>query len=334
MHKESAEKGAMMKILVTGSSGFIGSLLCERLAKDDFEVRGFDSRCMADKSFECITGDIRNHDLLLEAVNSVDIVVHLIAMHHDFGISDEEYFEINEKGTKDLLRCCSEVGIKKFVFYSSVAVYGTKKDPTDEKTLPNPDTPYGKSKLAAEKIVESWQKENASRQVIIIRPTVVFGPNNYANVYNLINQIYHKRFRMVGDGNNIKSVAYVENLVDATRFLIKHIQSGLHVYNYSDEPHMSVKEIVKTIAENAKISIPKRSLPLWLALRFGGIFDSLGNITGYNFSITGNRIKKFCTTTHHRSEKIRKLGFKPTVSLKEGFKRTVDWYIIQQHPNK
>ena len=323
-----------MKILVTGSGGFIGSLLCERLAHDGFEVRGFDSKCSPDAHYECIAGDIRNHDLLLKAVDSVDIVVHLIAMHHDFGISDDEYFEINEKGTEDLLNSCSKAGVKKFIFYSSVAVYGTQPNPTNETTIPRPDTPYGASKLAAEEIVRRWQKEDPSRQVIIIRPTVVFGPNNYANVYNLINQIYHKRFRMTGDGNNIKSVAYVENLVDATRFLIEKSKPGLQIFNYSDEPQMSTKEIVRTIADNAKVNIPGYGIPLWLALRVGGIFDFLGKITGYNFPITGNRIKKFCTTTHHKSEKIRKLGFKPTITLKEGFKRTVEWFVEQRRQGK
>jgi nucleoside-diphosphate-sugar epimerase len=320
-----------MKILVTGSSGFIGALLCDRLAADGFTVRGFDNKCAVDQPFECVTGDIRDNHLLPKALNSIDIVVHLIAMHHDFGIADDEYFEINEKGTKDLLDCCSKTGVKRFVFFSSVAVYGTQPDPTDENTIPNPDTPYGKSKLAAERILERWQKADRSRQVIIIRPTVVFGPRNYANVYNLINQIYKKKFLMVGDGSNIKSVAYVENLVDATRFLIRQLKPGVAIYNYSDEPQMTIKEIVTTIAENANISIPERQLPFWAASLFGGVFHLLSKATGYNFPITRNRIKKFCTTTHHKANKVRKLGFKPRITLREGFKRTVDWYIANHN---
>lgn len=318
-----------MKILVTGSAGFIGSLICRAFMKDGINVRGFDSRCSADEldSFECIVGDIRNKELLLKAVESVDAVVHLIAMHHDFGIVESEYFEINEEATNDLLNCCSKAGVKKFVFFSSVAVYGTQSEPTNENTPPKPDTPYGCSKLAAEKVVMQWQREDPTRQVVIIRPTVVFGPENYANMYNLINQIFKGKFIFVGNGNNIKSIAYVENLVEATKFLLYRINPGIDVYNYSDEPQMTTKAIVEKIFYYLEKPMPKITIPLWLAVGFGSIFDVLGKITGYNFPITGQRTKKFCTETHHKADKILKEGFQPSISLDEGYKRTIHWFL-------
>jgi len=158
-----------MKILVAGSNGFIGSFLCKSLMKDGISVRGFDSQCNQGQpgSFECFTGDIRHRDIVSKAVKSIDVVVHLIAMHHDFGISESEYFDVNEKGTQNLLTCCSEAGIKKFIFFSSVAVYGTQTKPTNENTTPNPDTPYGSSKLAAEKVVMQWFKAEFGKSTIV-----------------------------------------------------------------------------------------------------------------------------------------------------------------------
>jgi nucleoside-diphosphate-sugar epimerase len=217
--------------------------------------------------------------------------------------------------------------VKKFIFVSSVAVYGTRSEPTDENTLPTPDTPYGRSKLAAEKVVAKWAQEDPTRQVIIIRPTVIFGPKNYANVYNLIDQIYHRRFIFVGDGSNIKSVAYVENLVEATRFLLCRMKSGVDIYNYVDEKQMTTKQIVEIVSRLLSVPIPKIKIPLWLTAGFGSIFDLLGKITGYNFPITGKRIKKFCTETYHNADKIRALSFQQPVSLDEGFKRTIAWYL-------
>jgi len=221
----------------------------------------------------------------------------------------------------------SELNIKNLIFYSSVAVYGTQNEPTTEQSPFTPDTEYGRSKLAAENVILKWAEENKNRCVITIRPTVIFGPENYGNVYNLIDKIYKKRFIFVGDGSNIKSVAYVENLVDATLFLIKHLKSGVQILNYSDEPQMTTAEIVNIITEFMPHSIPKFKIPLSIAVSAGNIFDVLAKITGYNFPITAKRMKKFNTATHHRAEKIRQLGFQQEISVKEGFRRMIEWYL-------
>ena len=162
------------------------------------------------------------------------------------------------------------------------------------------------------------------------RPTVVFGPNNYANVYNLIDKIYKKRFIFVGTGKNIKSVAYVENLVDATIFALEKLEPGIRIFNYSDEPQMTIGQIVETIGERIPHELPRMKLPLGIATSLGSIFDLLAKVTGRNLPITAARMKKFATPTHHRSEKIRKMGFKQKVPIKEGFGRMVEWYLQTQ----
>jgi len=195
---------------------------------------------------------------------------------------------------------------------------------------PKPDSNYGKSKLAGENRINTWCKENSSRCVVIIRPTVIFGPNNYANVYNLIDKIYRKKFIFVGKGDNIKSVAYVENLVDATIFLIDKLRPGVQIFNYSDEPQMTISQVVDIISNYMPHKVPKTRLPLWLAKSFGSIFDLLGKITGKNYPITAARMKKFATSTHHKAMKIRDIGFNQKTETKEGFKRMIEWYITSQ----
>ncbi|MDH7606104.1 MAG: NAD-dependent epimerase/dehydratase family protein, partial [Melioribacter sp.] len=239
---------------------------------------------------------------MLSAGRDVDLVMFLAAKHHDFGITKEEYFRVNEGGTINLLNCMSKLNVKNLIFYSSVAVYGTQDEPTTEDSPLTPDTNYGLSKLAAERAILNWVKEDKERRVIIIRPTVIFGPENYGNVYNLIDKIYKKRFIFVGDGSNIKSVAYVENLVDAAIFLIEKLKPGVQIFNYSDEPQLTTKEIVDIITEFMPHRIPNFKIPLSLAASAGSIFDILAKVTGYNFPITATRIKKFNTATHHRAE--------------------------------
>ncbi|MEO0096331.1 MAG: NAD-dependent epimerase/dehydratase family protein, partial [candidate division WOR-3 bacterium] len=241
-----------MRILIIGHTGFIGKFLTDQLAAWNHKIIGLDVKepSVEQRNIcESICGDILSPGDVTKSLQGVDIVISLAAKHHDFGITKEEYFRVNEGGTINLLNCMSKLNINNLIFYSSVAVYGTQDKPTTEDSFTTPDTDYGKSKLAAEKAILKWVEENNTRSAIIIRPTVIYGPENYGNVYNLIDKIYKKRFIFVGDGSNIKSVAYVENLVDATVFLIDHLKPGVQIFNYSDEPQMTTREIVNIITE-------------------------------------------------------------------------------------
>ena len=141
-----------MKILVIGNTGFIGQFLTKKLLNKGHKVIGFDINpaSEAQKNLcECIIGNILSQDDVLRTTNGVDMIIMLAAKHHDFGVTRAEFFRVNEMGTKILLDCASKSQIKKMIFYSTVAVYGTQKEPTTEDTLPAPDNDYGESKLAA-----------------------------------------------------------------------------------------------------------------------------------------------------------------------------------------
>jgi nucleoside-diphosphate-sugar epimerase len=322
-----------MKILVIGSTGFIGQFLIKKLVEKKHEVVGLDINPGSEDLSTlctCFIGDMLSSEDILKAAQGVDLIITLAAKHHDFGVTREEFFKVNETGTQILLDCAMKLGIKKLIFYSTVAVYGTQKDPSTESMPPEPDNNYGESKLAAEKVIQKWTDEDNSRCVIIIRPTVIFGPNNYANVYNLIDKIYKKKFIFVGKGDNIKSVAYVENLVDANIFLINKLKPGIQIFNYSDEPQMNISQIVEVIGTHLPYGAPKIKLPLFLAVSLGSIFDLLTKITGRNLPITAARMKKFATATHHTSRKIRKQGFKQEIETTEGFRRMIDWYLANE----
>lgn len=316
-----------MKILITGGAGFIGTHLCKAIGQRGWDVCILDIKPQAakDREYKYFQADVRNGEHIKEALDGADWIIHLAANHHDFGISREEFFSVNEDGTRTVLNAATSQGIKKVIFLSTVAVYGNLMEPTTEISPTVPVSDYGKSKLASEEVLNDWASEQADRTVIIIRPTVVFGPHNFANIYNLIRQIARRHYLQVGKGENIKSVAYVENVVAATIFLMDQNHSGVKIYNYADEPHLQTCEIVKIISKQIGISPPKICLPIWFGVGVGSIFDMLGAITRYNFPITGARVRKFCTSTHHTAKKIREEGFVPPVGLEEGFARTLAW---------
>lgn len=316
-----------MKVLVTGGAGFIGTHLCRLLKNIGWDIRILDIVPQADKDreYEYFQGDIRSEKDVENAVKSVDLIIHLAAKHHDFGISREEFYSVNEFGMTVLLKYAALNNVNKFIFLSSVAVYGDQMNPTTEMTVPLPSNDYGGSKLAGEKVLKEWAADGSGRTAVIIRPAMIFGPDNLANMYNLIKQISRNFYVQVGNGQNIKSIAYVGNFIEAVIFLIGQEHSNVNIYNYADEPHLKTKELVDIISRCLGKSPPKIRMPYWLALKGSSIFDFLGRITGYNFPITSARIRKFVISTHHTAEKIKGKGFKPSVKLEDGIAETISW---------
>ncbi|WP_276367391.1 NAD-dependent epimerase/dehydratase family protein [Chryseolinea sp. H1M3-3] len=313
-------------ILLTGGSGFIGSHFQrspyeEQFINLDLNEPKFQSKAAFSQ------GDIRRKEDVSKAIQSKNIksIISLAAKHHDFGIGHAEYFDTNEDGTAVICEVASENGIKEIIFFSSVAVYGIRGEVSTELTTPQPDSPYGASKLAGEKVLQKWADEAADRKVLIIRPTLVFGPNNMANMRNLIRQIDSGLYFHLGKADNIKSIAYVENLVNATLYLKNRIKPGVSIYNYADEPQLTTRQISDTIAHalNKKIRV---TVPKTLGIMMGIPFDVMIKVTGKNFPISSARIKKLGTQTHHSAQKIFQEGFRPSFTTLDGLRKMVEWY--------
>jgi len=321
-----------LNILVTGGAGFVGSYLCRELADLGHNVRIVDIQeqtALAER-YDCRCIDILDKDGLTEAMEGIDLVIHLAAKHRFFGVSEREFFSVNRDGTKNILEVMDLVGVKKIVLYSSVAVYGETNGPTNENTVPKPNNPYGLSKLAAEQLVMQWAAKELSRGAIIFRPTVIFGPYNRGNVYRLIRQIHKRLFFPVGQGENIKSVAYIDNIIAATLFLIQQNVSGLEIFNYSDSPHLTFREIINLIYADLGRKVPNYHLPLQPALNVSERVDSIIKPMGIEFSLT-TAIKKMNKSTHHDADKIKSYGFAPEVSLEEGLRRMISWYLSRNN---
>lgn len=316
----------MNKILITGGSGFIGRFFIERLSgynlvNLDLKEPDFNS------ASKFLQGDIRNSQDVDAASSQCDTIIHLAALHHDFGISESEYFDTNVVGARILIQNAEKNGIKTIINFSSVAVYGNKGNPgpTDESDTPNPLNPYGKSKLKAEDLFRQWAEKDNSRKLIIVRSTVVFGPHNLANVLNLIKVIDRGLFVHVNGGKAIKSIAYVENIVDATLFAAEKIISGTLIFNYSDEPSLSIREIAELQAGLLKRKI-RFALPLWVLRILAIPFDMIIALTGKNLKISSGRIRKITTQTYHSASLIRSMGFTPRYSIHYGMERMIRWY--------
>jgi nucleoside-diphosphate-sugar epimerase len=319
-----------MDITIIGGSGFIGSRLCNRLNNNTVDYKIIDKKNSPFFHDKVKLADIRNRDDIIKALSGTNAVIHLAAEHRDDVTPKSLYDDVNVTGTANILQSCVELGINKIIFTSSVAVYGFAPLGTDETGEINYFNDYGRTKWEAEKILTKWQQEDpVKRSLTIVRPTVVFGERNRGNVYNLLRQIASSKFLMVGDGTNVKSMAYVENVAAFLEYCLNN-PPGIHIYNYIDKPDFDMNTLVahvkKVLGKNPRISI---HWPYWLGYLGGAVFDVLAFVTGKKFSVSRIRIKKFCSNTLFEANAIKQTAFVPEVSIEEGIARTIQYEFMK-----
>lgn len=295
------------KITVIGGSGFVGTNSCRQLSlkQQDFEI--IDLKISIQFAEKGKVADVRDVNSLRESISG-DVVVNLAAVHRDDVRDKSEYQRTN------VARVCSEKGIKKIIFTSTVAVYGFAEPGTDENGKINPFNEYGRTKFEAEEKLGAWRAAG-DNALIIVRPTVIFGEGNRGNVYNLLNQIASGEFLMVSKGENKKSMAYIGNIVEFLESCLKTDQN-YGVYNYADTPDLTMNELVSQVRQalKRKQGVGLR-LPFWFGVLLGYVADAVSKISGRNLPVSSIRVKKFASSTEFPSAMIELNGFDAPFAL-------------------
>ena len=284
----------MIRLLLTGSNGFIGSYFLDKYNSDYFIER-----------FSYLTDDLEQLVFI-----KIDTVVHLAAIVHQIkGAPEEAYQKINVEYPLLLAQKAKVSGVKQFVFMSSVKVYGEEsKTAYSEKTLCHPKDPYGKSKLQAEKALLALEDEDF--KVSIIRTPLVYGEGVKANILNLIKLIDRFPILPFGEINNKRSMAYVGNLVHMISEIIKQKKSG--IFLASDDKQISTSRLISTIARKLEKRI--WLFPCYLFRYFLKWFKPLLYQRLYADLYIDNKKSK------------TKLNLSNPYSFDEGIKKTVIWY--------
>ena len=325
------KKGIMIKITIIGGSGFVGTRLIDSLKQGNVNIQNIDKQQSAFHPEVTTIANVLDKDKITGLLKDTDLVVLLAAEHRDDVSPASLYYDVNVGGMKNTLEAMEANGIKRIVFTSSVAVYGLNKENPNEEHKKDPFNHYGKSKWQAEQVLQEWYETHPDWNINILRPTVIFGERNRGNVYNLLKQISSGKFLMVGDGNNVKSMAYVGNIAAFIDFLINNKSEGYNVFNYADKPDFSTNDLVAVVGKVLEKQIPSTHFPVWLGMFGGYCFDLLAFITRKKLSISSVRVKKFCATTQFDSSKALKSSFNPPYSLGEGLSRTLEFEFLQSN---
>ena len=308
---------------VIGGSGFIGTWLVAALREQGRPVRIIDRQASTTYPELWVGADVRHLDQLRVACAGCTALYNLAAEHRDDVEPRRLYDEVNVDGARNVAAVAAELAITHLVFTSTVAVYGLPREEVDEEAPTAPFNDYGRTKLLAEAVFRGWAGAGPGRSLTIVRPTVVFGPDNRGNVYELLAQIAKGRRIVVGDGRNRKSMAYVGNvaafLAHALRF-----GPGIHLFNYVDKPDLDMNELVGLVGHTLT-GQPARPLrvPYLPGLAAGLACDLVARLTGRRFPVSAVRIRKYAASTRFAAARLAATGFDPRHDLREALVTTI-----------
>jgi dihydroflavonol-4-reductase len=321
----------LVKALVTGGTGFIGSHLVELLLQKNYSVRCLirktsDTTWLKGLPVEFIYGDLFDGAALREAVSGVDYV------YHSAGLTKAktagEYFQANATGTKNLLDATQQQNpkLKRFVFVSSGTAAGpsTGMAPITEEAPANPITTYGRSKREAE---EECLKAGSSIPVTIVRPPAVYGPRD-KDIFEFFSTISKGLQPVVGFGEKYVSLIHVNDLVRGFVLAAECEKAAGQTYFISSKEFFGWEEIGK-IAKDVmdrrvlKIRIPEPGVYVIAAFaEFFAMFSSKPALI--NFEKARDMVQDYWTFDASKAK--RDFGFEDEIPLREGIKTTVDWY--------
>lgn len=234
-----------------------------------------------------------------------DVIFNFAAVHRTPGHDDIEYFETNIRGAENVCAFAEKYGIKKMVFTSSIAPYGASEQLKEETTLPTPNTPYGISKLVAEKIHIAWQRGGEGRKLTIVRPGVVFGKGENGNFSRLYWGIRKHTFAYPGRKDTIKACVYVKELVRFILWNVEERESAYELYNCTFEPAFTIEQIVEAMKRVTCMKQYVPYIPNTLIMPAAFCAKLLGSPMG----ICPARVKKLQISTNISGRKMSDSGY-------------------------
>jgi nucleoside-diphosphate-sugar epimerase len=311
-------------ILVTGATGFVGHFLCGCLLAQNSRVRGTlltsENPALLVDGVEPVTIEPLGIDTQWShALADVDTIIHLAARVHiiEDKASDPltEFRRVNVDGTAQLAREAAKLGVRRFIFISSIKVNGEESATAyTPDSPPNPSDPYGISKWEAEQALRKIEAETGM-EVVVIRPTLVYGPGVKANFLNMLKIISRGIPLPLDSVTNKRSLIYAGNLVDALATCATHQEAAGKTYLVSDGVDVSTPELARRIGK--ALGVPARLFPVPISL-----LTVVASLVGKSYPL-----EQLTGSLRVNSSMITKtLGWRPPFTMEEGLRETAIWF--------
>jgi dihydroflavonol-4-reductase len=321
-------------MLVTGGTGFIGSRLA--LAARDLghsvvvagqlntDAERARAEHLARAGIALERGSLQEPAYARRVVQDCERVIHLAAAQHEANVPDKYFFDVNVEGTRTLLEACKASGVGRFVYGSTIGIYGESTGQAlDENTPPRPVNVYGRSKLKAEEVVNSYRD---ALPVSIVRISETYGPGDF-RLLKLFRAINRGRFLIIGSGRNKRQAIHVSDLV---RGLLVAAQSDAAIgetFVMAGEEILTTREMVRDVAGALGRPPPRWRVPMWPFLAAAVVFEHSLPPLGIQPPLHRRRLDFFRKSFIFNTTKARTLlKFAPSIGFAAGALETANWY--------
>lgn len=321
-----------MRSLVTGGTGFTGSHLVKRLLERGEEVVALDHTpgLFADEleasGAEVVLGSVTDPEALDDSTRGADVVYHLAAAFRDVNEPDSVYREVNVGGTRNVLEAAEKHDVSRVVYCSTQGVHGHVDDPPGDEDSPiEPEDLYQQTKYEGEEVCHEFM--DRGMDITIVRPTAIYGPGDPGRWLMLFKMARTGRFLMFGDGETTYHPVYIDNLVDLFLLSAERPEARGQTYLGGDERYYTLNEIVRMVGEAIDVDVNIVHLPFWPLWAVSAAVEFACKPFPVEPPLFRRRADWFRQVRAFSIDKAKnELGYEPRVGLREGLRRTAEWY--------
>lgn len=332
--RHDSEGEIRMKILVTGATGFVGTQLIQKMAREGHAIRALVRKPeqageLKKLNVEICQGDVTDRASLADALREVDTVIHMASRVGETG-TREEFFSVNLQGTLNLLEACRHVPLKRFIHVSSLSVitgYMDHDGSAENSPYRYTGEHYADSKIEAEKAVMEYNKKYQI-PAVILRPGFIYGPGDRLFLPAVIQNLREKKVIFIDGGKKLLNLTYVGNLIEAILLAMKNEKAVGEIFNITDGEEISKQEFFFAIADAMQLPRPVKSIPFGVAWMLCSVLTLIHKIFGIKRPPRLSRIKlRFLGQNQFFSinKAENRLGYQHTVCFKEGLKEALAW---------
>jgi nucleoside-diphosphate-sugar epimerase len=317
-------------VVIFGGAGFIGThfavhllssqkaeklILADLKSIDEQRLTPAINGYLVDGRVEHVFCDVRK-PIVLDVGDSVSLIANFAAIHREPGHKPFEYYETNILGAENVCSWATQIGCSRILFTSSIAPYGPSETEKCESSIPVPETPYGGSKLVAEKINIAWHNLwPCGNQLVIVRPGVVFGPGEMGNVSRLVRAVMGGYFVFIGNKDTRKAGVYVKELTSAMLWALDEGESKCKILNVSMNPGPSVEEYVSAISDVASVKKTVLNMPFLFVYLCARVLDLIFGIVKIDNPVSPIRVMKLVRSNNIKPKYMEEKGYEYMYTL-------------------